>query len=66
MIAASNTAFTGVNSTMSLEAVRVFMPVFSTTVVVEQFETLGGMSPAAQGSGVVMAQCSRRWWEEAK
>jgi len=37
------------------------MPVFSTTVVVEQFETSGGMSPIPQGSMVVMAQCGRRW-----
>ena len=56
----SKIAFAGVNSTILLNAVRTFISALSVAVVVEWCVTFVDMSPTAQGSGVVMAQCSGR------
>ena len=57
----SNTAFTGVASTMSLKAVRVSISAFSTAVVAERDPTSEYASPTAQASEVVMMWGSGRW-----
>ena len=55
-MADSKTAFKGVVTPVSLQAVRVSMSVFSAVVTAEWYPTLSGMLPATQGSGLVMAQ----------
>ena len=60
----SNTAFTGMDSMVSLKAVRVSMSAFSAAVVVSCCATFVGMSPTAQGPGMVMTRCSGRWGSE--
>ena len=57
----SNTAFTGVASTMSLKAVRVSISAFSTAVVAERDPTSEYASPTAQASEMVMMWGSGRW-----
>ena len=63
MIAGSNTTFTGVASIVSLRALRVSMPAFSTATVVKWCSALGGSPTAqgAQGSKAVMVQDGGRW-----
>jgi len=56
LITDSNTAFTETISTTSLAAPRALISAFNAAHVAERAPTSGRVSPAAQGSNVVMIQ----------
>lgn len=56
LITDSNTAFTEAISTTSLAALRALISAFNAAHVAERAPTSGRVSPAAQGSKVVMIQ----------
>ena len=62
----SNTAFTCVVTTASLQAVRVSISVFGAVVTAEWYPTLSGVSPTAQGSSLVIAQGGEQWGAGAR
>ena len=55
-IADWNTPFTGVASAVSFKTVRDSMLELGAAAIVERYSTLGGVSPTAQGSEVVMVR----------